>query len=274
MGCKCCIPASLNLPPEYFHPKLPAGIVQITEKSLPRMVKEFEEVVALSFCGTTSAPPEPLHQWFLEPNQEGSNPAAPLSEAPSKKRLLFFHSMGKFYRLQAMRHGGCFALQSPEGKIVAAASIFPPTEKKIYHPGMCEQLYIVNQMGGMSELPQEMKKNPSGGKIDLVDKLFTKGHAASIKVKHLYVFMVAVSPYEQGKGYGKRMMQFLNESADYLGVPSYLETASKRTEAFFGKSGYNVKFRYKADYNGDVCRPDGREEAVICMVRPVAGGKA
>ena len=85
----------MNRPPEYFHPTLPAGIVQITEKSLPQIVKEFEEVVALSFCGTTSAPPEPLHQWFVEPSQEGSNPAAPLSEAPSKKRLLFFHSMGK-----------------------------------------------------------------------------------------------------------------------------------------------------------------------------------
>ena len=26
---------------------------------------------------------------------------------------------------------------------------FSPNRKKIYHPGMCEQLYIVNQMGGI-----------------------------------------------------------------------------------------------------------------------------
>ena len=197
--------------------------MQITEKSLPRMVKEFEEVVALSFCGTTSAPPEPLHQWFLEPNQEGSNPAAPLSEAPSKKRLLFFHSMGKFYRLQAMRHGGCFALQSSEGKIVAAASIFPPTEKKIYHPGMCEQLYIVNQWGMSSCLKNEKIRE----KIDLVDKLFTKGMQ-----KH---------QSEGGCLYGrchhmskaKGMVQFLNESADYLGVQLFGDRLKANRSVFW-----------------------------------------
>ena len=73
--------------PEYFLPELPEGIIQITEKSLPQKLREFEEVTALSFCGSMSSSPEPLHHWFLEESKEGSDPATCLHEAPSGKRL-------------------------------------------------------------------------------------------------------------------------------------------------------------------------------------------
>ena len=47
-------------------------------------------------------------------------------------------------------------------------------------------------------------------------------------------------PNEVGKGYGKRMMQLLIQTADSLKVPIYLETESEGNEAMYHHFGFQT----------------------------------
>lgn len=58
--------------------------------------------------------------------------------------------------------------------------------------------------------------------------------------KYVYLIIIGVSPQYQGRGYGKKMLLALNERADSLGLPIYLETATDINVVMYKKLGYEV----------------------------------
>ena len=58
--------------------------------------------------------------------------------------------------------------------------------------------------------------------------------------KWIYVQAIGVVPNEVGKGYSKRMMQLLIQTADSLKVPIYLETESEGNEAMYHHFGFQT----------------------------------
>ena len=56
--------------------------------------------------------------------------------------------------------------------------------------------------------------------------------------KWIYLQAIIVCPDHHGKGYGKKMLQPLNETADSLNVPIYLETDSPKTVSIYKHFGY------------------------------------
>ena len=57
--------------------------------------------------------------------------------------------------------------------------------------------------------------------------------------KWIYLQAIGVHPPDHhGKGYGKKMLQLLNETADSLNVPIYLETDSPKNVLIYKHFGY------------------------------------
>ena len=54
----------------------------------------------------------------------------------------------------------------------------------------------------------------------------------------IYVQMIGVRCNHHGKGHRKRMLELLNQTADFLIVPLYLETQSESNEAMYKCFGY------------------------------------
>lgn len=273
MGCKCCVPAAMKVLPGDILPNLPENIIHINESTSKEQREEFEQVIAKSFCGTTKTSPEGMIGWFFEGGKPGVNPTDPLKEDPSPARENFcLVGLAKFNVATVLRHGGCYALLDSSGKIVGATSFFPPSKKPIYKMGMCEFIWVANQLGGMGALPKEVTSGDSCKRGEIIEKVMQKCHSECIQGEHLYVAITAILPGEQGKGYGRKLMEFLNAAADNLGVPSYLECSSVRNVNFYEKNGYKVVKDYELKYKDDVFKPDGVEKGIRAMVRPVGGG--
>lgn len=270
MGCACCVPAAMKVLPGDILPNLPENIIQINESTSKEQREEFERVIAKSFCGSTKSSPEGLLNWFFEGGKPGVNPNDPLKEDPSPAREEFFLTgLAKFNVATVLRHGGCYALLDSTGKIVGATSFFPPSNKPIYKMGMCEFIWVANQLGGMGALPKEMTSGDSCKRGEIVEKVMSKCHSECITGKHIYVAVLGILPDEQGKGYGRKLMEFLNAAADNMGVPSYLEYSSVQNVKFYEKNGYKVVNEYEAKYKDDIFKPDGVDKGVRGMVRPV-----
>lgn len=56
--------------------------------------------------------------------------------------------------------------------------------------------------------------------------------------KWIYLQTIGVHPDQHGKGYGKKMLQLLNQTADSLNVPIYLETDTPKNESMYKHFGY------------------------------------
>uniref|UniRef100_A0A7S2UWU8 N-acetyltransferase domain-containing protein n=1 Tax=Fibrocapsa japonica TaxID=94617 RepID=A0A7S2UWU8_9STRA len=271
MGCgvsSCCIPRAEVV--EYTDSALPEGFVGVNESSDKKLIAEFVEVLALSFCGSTTSSPEASISWAIDAGPEGSNPVLPLSSEPSKERKDFYNYLMKFIFLTAARHGMCFALQDDQGKIVAAAVAFPPNNRRLHETRNSEWIHIIRCLGGFSNLPKYFTSGRSAKVLGLLDKMLHKAHRQKAPLRHLYVHCFATHPSEQGKGYGRKLAEFLNSCADYMRVPTYLETNGVSNERFYGKNGFVlVGERMAVEVDGQSFKPDGLE-GISCMLREPA----
>lgn len=228
---QCCMTASLKVAPEVYADRLPEGIVQVTEASDQALIDEFIELVGNSFCGSTDAPPEASISWAFDPTSSGENPADFLSGEASVARVKYFKFIGGLVTHSGLRHGGCFALKDPNGKLVAATVTFPPNNKHLHNTGIWEFMHIAKKLGGMSNIPPEMKGGPSEKRMSKLDAAMKKSHKTHAAGLHLYVLAFATVVGEHGKGHGRKLMTFLVESARKMNVPAYLECSGgkKRT---------------------------------------------
>jgi len=90
---------------------------------------------------------------------------------------------------------------------------------------------------------------------------------------HVYVNVMAVHPDAQGKGFCSLMMRLVNEYADSLNLPLWLETSGTRNVEIYKKFGYEVIEQFTVETAND---PDNSEPLTdeFCMLRPAANPKA
>ena len=230
MGCTMCVPKAEAINPSvYFPDGLPEDIVHLTPDSLPELIKEFCDGLASSFEG------EPTTSWGYDGE----------TKEVTAERTAFFRWSMQFCFVQYSRHGGCFALKDSEGAMVAFAITVPPSSRALHKPGMCETMYILNQCESM---PAALQTGDSAVRMQLIENTMHKAHDIHGADKHFYINCFGTKPDTQGKGYGKKLVQYLTAAADHNKLPTYLECSGAQNERFWGKNGFEVKERYPMTY--------------------------
>ena len=232
----CCTSSIL---PQVDLPELPPGIKHLTVNSPQALYDAVADVAARSIVGTKTSAPEPIMSWAFEVPED---PLAPLVEDPTAERLAYGKWMATFMMAVAVRHGGCFALMDGDGddaKVVACALNFPPNNKNLHAPGMCEFLFSLT---GKAE--GKMPKAMEGKRMAAVDKTMHQSHKAHAKNPHWYVQLLAVDPEAQRQGHGTKLLKFITTLGEKSGVPVYLETIGSGAEAFYAKHGFETQARY------------------------------
>ena len=91
---------------------------------------------------------------------------------------------------------------------------------------------------------------------DCLDRYTAMGNYMSGKAgplvapKSWYLSILAVSPTQQNRGLGAKLVRPVLERADQAGVPTYLETFTPRNEIFYRRLGYRVRGRFHEPTSG------------------------
>jgi ribosomal protein S18 acetylase RimI-like enzyme len=85
--------------------------------------------------------------------------------------------------------------------------------------------------------------------------------AAHVDHPHMYLWFLGVDPAVHGTGVGRALLAELHAAADELGVPTFLETATRENVGFYERDGYEVL--------GEIAMPSG--PTMWRMERPSAG---
>ena len=72
-------------------------------------------------------------------------------------------------------------------------------------------------------------------------QMIEKMHKEDIPKEHMYLWVLATDPPEQGKGWGSAVIQPELADADRRGLPCYLETTKPRNLPFYERAGFVVK---------------------------------
>lgn len=268
MGCACCLPSALEYEPVPMKQK---GLFQLTLQDPPERLEEFAQVLAAGFMGNTKVAGEAILRWCLEPGEEGTDHCTPWPTEPSEDLRYMMEWSGRLAVKQMNRHGSCFYITENDdrsGPIVMAAVIVPPNDRDLHQPGCCEMLYLLRKNGGLFGIPSVLTSGTSTGRMRAVETFMNAAHEKYAHDRHLYVWQMACLPDKQGKGYGSRMMRFIAEAADSLGVLAYLECAGPANEAFYKKFGFELKERGALEHEGDTKFNPGGLEGQAAMVRP------
>lgn len=258
MGCAFCIPKAEGTDLSFYFPDgvLPDDIVQVTPESPPETLEEFIEGLSAAFCGTDVAAPEGSTSWAYDGSNAYTQPLP--KEVTEKKavfeeRAAFYRWSVKFSFTQMARHGGCFALRDSEKQMCAFIITLPPSDRALYHMGLCEYLHILSQLDAT---PTAYTSGESAERLMLLDKTMTKMHDEGTKDtdgtrrRHIYIAYIGTQPTLQGKGHARRLMGYLTAAADHHQVPIHLESAGTRMERFWDKHGFTVKKHYAMEYSG------------------------
>lgn len=139
------------------------------------------------------------------------------------------HNLTKDFSIEVedcLRRG--IPLQITEaGKIVAAATIFPP--------GAYPFPWIFRARMTISAILNY-------GRYDVHKSMAWQRAAAKIHPKepHYYFQYLGVLPQQQGKGYGTAMMRHITAIADQANMPCYLETASAGAVPMYHRYGFET----------------------------------
>jgi GNAT superfamily N-acetyltransferase len=255
MGCAFCIPSPLGTDPGvYFPDGLPNSVVHLTPDSSPELIEEFIEGLAVGFCGTATSPPEAVNSWSIgTPGVVEHAKPLPLDVVENKeelqKRKVFFRYLVDFMFVQAARHGGCFALKDEkEGKLCSYALTFPPNNKGLHSPGLCEFFWVINQLGGYGKIHPAFVEGEESQRMGIVEQTFRASHEKHAHSPHMYIYAMATKPGEQGKGHGTTLLRHILSVADRMKVPTYLESGGEKNDRFYTKSGFEVVERVPMTY--------------------------
>ena len=283
MGCTFCIPRALGTDPRvYFPDGMPDRVVHITPDSLPELIEEFVEGLSSSFCGSSNAPGEASLSWGLGTQgvTEITKPL-PLEVVENKenfeKRKEFFRYCVKLSFTGTGRHGGCFALIDDDGKMCSYTITLPPNNKALHSPGMCEYTWMVNQLGGWSNMNPAFLEGEEAVRLDLVERTMQANHKKHAHDPHLFIYYFGTSPDKQGKGHGHTLLQHILAAADRMKVPTYLDCGGESNENFWTKHGFQVVERVPMSYVSQektkeygekteiAFKPDGLEGLSACV---------
>ena len=162
---------------------------------------------------------------------------------PEKKSKM--HKLVKYLqswmniRLISGRRGVAVGIHNDNNNLVGCLTLIPSSCVK---ERMLDTFLSIVQLGSP---PMYKSKNEYGEHSQKrLDRLTVIQAARSKHMKEtakwIYVQAIGVVPNEVGKGYGKRMMQLLIQTADSLKVPIYLETESEGNEAMYHHFGFQT----------------------------------
>ena len=129
---------------------------------------------------------------------------------------------------------------------------------------MCELLHVFRRM---REVSPDVTSSPAAARLDRGGKQMKVCHDEHAPGRHIYVLLFGTAVGQQGRGYGRRLMEFITTSADHIGGPCYLETSGAKNERFYGHNGYEVKGHYSVEHDGKTYDPEGLG-GFTGMVRP------
>lgn len=243
-------------------------IVRVWSKDDPRF-DACVDVMARSFCGTTTTAPEPTIDWAYC-NRDAAAAYMPLPEAPSEARLAFYVWCSKFILMMTVSRGGTYALvDKASSAVVAATGTVPPGAPPIPNGTNCEVMSILSAVG---EPPKDDTDQKSQKRMEACDAWMARIHKQCMgKQKHLYVQTFFSDPTFQGKGCGKALLKLVEALADADGVPAYLETAGERNAGFYAAKGGFVTQATAPIDAGKLGTFDAAGGGVA-MVRRAAGG--
>jgi len=121
-------------------------------------------------------------------------------------------------------------------------------------------------------IPAAFTGGESAAKLDALGKIMARVHKTHAHAPHWYVYAFAVDGATQGKGYGRKLMEWVTLCGDTSGHPVYLETMGPRNVRFYERNGFEVKeaapIEYKWKGATKKCEIHG---GLTAMVRPVKG---
>ena len=77
-------------------------------------------------------------------------------------------------------------------------------------------------------------------KIKSHDKKFERKHEELVRGRHWYLWVLAVAPKHQGKGFASQLLRGMLPRIDREGLPVYLETEGEKNVAIYKHFGFKV----------------------------------
>jgi len=249
--------------------ELPNGVIQVKRGDRSKR-GEALACAAQSFAGTAHSAPEGTLDWICGPklkNQWDDPRRLKLTSWVLKMVDKLVHDIQGGFALAALRENGevgavIFVTQKLAG---AQGSTFAIN---------CRLLGSI--LCGSVGLPpfKELGDAKAGIKARFKELFkieeLQKKH---VPFPHVYVNVMAVHPDAQGQGFCSLMMRRVNEYADSLNLPLWLETSGTRNVEIYKKFGYEVVEQFTIETEND---PDNSEPHTdeFGMFRPAANPKA
>jgi GNAT superfamily N-acetyltransferase len=206
---------------------------------------ETRHVIGKSFAGTAEVSAEPIFKW-------GANHIGEWYTPEDHKATASFGVGVPIYAALKSNNAMVVSKRTEDGEAVSAAIVLEYDPEKAGGVGekivetwrtlmaFCKLMKTdsLPELFGNKERKQE--KNDLEKKLKTAFFSFKKWHKEDGPQEvHWYVEMVGVTPEANGKGYGRELMEKVNDLADEVGVLCYLECGlSKR--GFYEKMGYRV----------------------------------
>jgi ribosomal protein S18 acetylase RimI-like enzyme len=209
---------------------------------------ETRQVIGKSFAGTAEVSGEPVFDWCVNHIGEWYTPEHHTS---TTLFMIAFH----IYATMKQKETMVVSKRSNDGEAVVSAAIVTEYDPKKAGGGAVKKVVeswrwfrafckLTSAGARVPELFDNKKRKKEGNdlekKLEHVISLFEKWHKEDGPQEvHWYVEMVGVDPEANGKGYGRELMQKVNDLADEVGMLCYLECGTSN-RGFFEKMGYHV----------------------------------
>lgn len=270
-GSRLAVPRTLPTMGSFFSRHKPAADISFLELGQHIVTidayDESQRTAALaiatrSFAGTAKTDPEGTIDWFLGPKLQG--------QWQDPRRHLMVAWLMK-YMLEDVKRGGGFVLggQKEDGELGAVIFAIPEMHghtKESVLQIMARVPFTIGlpPFGKMGDAQSGIEK-----RIDAADVL--QDMHAKFNKPHVYVKMMAVDPDGQGQGFCGKLMRKVNDYADHLNLPCWLETNGERNVAIYKRFGYQIE----DDFFDMPCVDDpdkfGACPKAVTMSRPAQG---
>jgi len=225
---------------------MPKSILQLSYKSDLSLLINVEDVMTMSYCGTTETSPEGPLAWCFNPEGNVDNDySKPLLENPSRSRIEFCRFIIRFAMAISLRHNSVFVLvrEDNDGKltneVLAATCCVPPNDKRRHEPGIWDILCMSLRSGiDFLSFPGDIS---SGSRMEALESAMKVCHKQWAYDRHWYVCTFATNYLKQGMGYGRKLMEFVCRMADAAKINLYIEVHGRKNQIFCEKNGYQVK---------------------------------
>lgn len=216
-------------------------------------------IATRSFAGTAKTDPEGTLDWALGPKLK--------DQWDDPRRLLMMDWLMKYMLDNVDRNGG-FVLggQKENGDLGAVIFAIPEMHGHIKE----STLQVFARVPFTIGMPPFGKMNDARPgiekRIDALEVL--QDLHVKFNKPHVYVQVMAVDPDGQGQGFCGKLMRKVNDYADHLHLPCYLETNGEKNVAIYKRFGYQVEddfFEVPCDNDPDKFGPCPK---VVTMSRP------